>query len=57
MSEVVQSISDNITYLTGVVRPADYAEDQEGSEEDSEQGNSDWGDNSGEDTLDFEETP
>ena len=57
VSEAVKKISDNITYLTGVVRPADYAEDQEGSEEDSEQGNSDWGDNSGEDTLDFEETP
>lgn len=52
VSEVVQSISDNITYLTGVVRPADYGEEEDSSEESSGQEDGAEGD-----MADFEETP
>ncbi len=52
VSEVVQSISDNITYLTGVVRPADYGEKEDSSEESSGQEDGAEGD-----MADFEETP
>ena len=52
VSEVVQSISDNITYLTGVVRPANYGETEDSSEESSEQEGG-----AEEDMIDFGETP
>lgn len=57
VSETVRKISDNITYYTGVVRPADYGTGEDSSEEGTEKGDSAQQEESEGNMVDFEETP
>lgn len=57
VSETVRKISDNITYYTGVVRPADYGAGEDSSEEGTEKGDSAQQEESEGNMVDFEETP